>query len=320
MVQSVKSGHETDHLNSATLHGVVSGGLRRAALRRATAHLDQCDECTAALGDVIRAARATSAEEEAALARIPTATPDELVARLRPAITASNPLPDLSRRSDRRTLLVAAMAAAVVLASGLYVHENIWLPAITERTATETLTRLVELRQGTGRIPLRYFREFERASVTRSSFDVPPEDETELVESLRLAVERSPTPRARLVLGLLLMDEGRLDEAEEHLEQATEENPQSVDAWNGLAVLSYERAQREGSRSYEHLQRGLACLRRAQAIDPDELRVMYNFGMFYEELSMTGAAVQAWQRYLRHDASSAWADEAAFQLSRLQPQ
>lgn len=307
-----------EHLDAATLYRLVEGGLGRSPRRVAEAHLERCDACTGALADVIRADRPATREEQARLAAIPLPSAGERTARLRPHIAGSAPPSAAARGLDLRPLAAAAVLAGVLVTAGLYVYERHWLPAITERAATETLATLVELRQGTGRIPLRYFREFDRASVTRSGFDTPDETEVELVESLQHAVERAPTPRGRLVLGLLLMDEGRLDEAEQHLEQAAEELPQSVDALNGLAVLHYERAQRNPQEAYSILQRGLALLRRAQALDTEDLRVMYNFGKFYEALEMTGAARQAWERYLRADDASPWAEEAAYRLAQLQ--
>jgi tetratricopeptide (TPR) repeat protein len=178
---------------------------------------------------------------------------------------------------------------------------------------------MVELRQATGRIPLRYITELERASVTRSGFDEEDPMEEELIQKLRTAVGRAPVKEAVLTLGLLLLDDGELDEAESLFQQALEEEGGSVDALNGLAVVYYEKAQRDPLTSYGLLQRGLAYLRQAQAAAPEDLRVLYNFGKYYEALEMKPAAIQAWSRYIENDKSSQWTEEAVYQLAQLLP-
>ncbi len=70
---------------------------------------------------------------------------------------------------------------------------------------------------------------------------------------------------------------------------------------------------------YRLLQRGLAYLREAQSKSPEDLRVLYNFGRYYEALEMKPAAIQAWGRYLEKDKSSQWAEEAVYQLAQLLP-
>jgi tetratricopeptide (TPR) repeat protein len=89
-----------------------------------------------------------------------------------------------------------------------------------------------------------------------------------------------------------------------------------VSAVNGLAVVYYERAQRELEDTYALQQRGLAYLRQAEKLDPDDLRVLYNYGKFYEALGMHGAASKSWRRYLEHDQVSQWAEEAVYQLAQ----
>ncbi|HJS74744.1 MAG TPA: tetratricopeptide repeat protein, partial [Vicinamibacteria bacterium] len=107
--------------------------------------------------------------------------------------------------------------------------------------------------------------------------------------------------------------------AESLFQQAIETDPNSVDALNGLAVVYYERAQRDSVDSYKRLQRGLAYLRQAQSKSPEDLRVLYNFGRYYEALEMRPAAIQAWTRYLDKDKASQWAEEAVYQLAQLVP-
>ena len=173
-------------------------------------------------------------------------------------------------------MIVTFVLAALILSGGSIVRTRFWLPAVSRRAAVETLAALVELRQATGRIPLRYIAEFERAGVVRSGFDTVNDGELQLVANLRAAVERAPETEALLVLGLLLLDDGQLNEAEELLTRVRDQDPGSVSVVNGLAVIHYERARIDPDGGHAFHQRGLALLREAEALDPEDLSVLYN--------------------------------------------
>ena len=306
------------HLEPLDFHDFLEGTLSRSRRREIDSHLDACADCVETLSMILRADRPASREEQAELARIPEPVATEVAARLRPAIAASAPR-TRNASVDWTALLAAATILISIGAGGWYLYNERWLPASSRRIARETLSAMVELRQATGRIPLRYITEFERASVTRSSFDEKDPAEAALLSKLRTAVDRAPTKEAILTLGLLLLDDGELDEAESLFRQALETETASVDALNGLAVVYYEKAQRDSEGSYRLLQRGLAYLRQAQAAAPEDLRVLYNFGRYYEALNMNSAAIQAWSRYLEKDKASQWAEEAVYQLAPLMP-
>jgi tetratricopeptide (TPR) repeat protein len=314
MPNTTRSGH----LDANDFHEFLEGRLSRSRRRKVDSHLDGCSECLETLAAIVRADRPASREEEALLARIPEPKAYEIVARLRPAISVSTAR-ERKASADFRTLLAAA-AVLISLGAGFWhLYSRSWLPASSRRIASETLSAMVELRQATGRIPLRYISEFERASVTRSGFDERDPAEEALLTKLRTAVDRAPVKEAVLTFALLLLDDGELDEAESLFQRVLEEEGGSVDALNGLAVVYYEQAQRQPESSYRLLQRGLAYLRQAQSAAPEDLRVLYNFGRYYEALDMKPAAIQAWSRYLEKDQASQWAEEAAFQLAQLLP-
>ena len=305
------------HLDALEFHDLLEGTLPRGRKHEVEGHLSGCADCAETLAMILRADRPASKEEQAELSRIPESDPAEVVEKLRPAIAAS-----ASRRSsgtELRSLLAAAAVMVGLGAASWQIYTRSWLPAESRRIASETMAAMVELRQATGRIPLRYITEFERASVTRSGFDEEDPVGDELLAQLRTAVTRAPEKEAVVTLGLLLLDDGQLDEAESLFQQAIETDPNSVDALNGLAVVYYERAQRDSVNSYRLLQRGLAYLRQAQSKSPEDLRVLYNFGRYYEALEMRPAAIQAWTRYLDKDKASQWAEEAVYQLAQLVP-
>ncbi len=306
------------HLDLSDFHDLLEGKLARGRKREVDSHLDGCSDCVETLAMIVRADRPASREEQAELARIPEPVATEVAARLRPAIAASAPR-TRNAPVDWTALLAAATILISIGAGGWYLYNERWLPASSRRIARETLSAMVELRQATGRIPLRYITEFERASVTRSGFDEKDPAEAALLSKLRTAVDRAPVKEAVLTLGLLLLDDGELDEAESLFRQALETDAASVDALNGLAVVYYEKARRDSEGSYRLLQRGLAYLRQAQAAAPEDLRVLYNFGRYYEALDMNSAAIQAWSRYLEKDKASQWAEEAVYQLAPLMP-
>lgn len=307
------------HLGPEDLYDHVENRLSARKLREVEAHLAQCSDCVESLAMLLRAERPASREEEGELARAIPSSPAARVAELRDAIERSRPARARGAAIEWKPLLVALALLLVVTTSGLFVYSRYWLPAQSRRIAAETLSALVELRQATGRIPLRYITQLERASVTRSAFDDTGETEEQLERNLRRAVERAPEPEALLTLGLLLLDDGQLDEAQDLFERVLELEPRSVGALNGLAVIDYVRADRGAGDSYAMLQRGLARLREAQAADPDDLRPLYNLGKFYEALGMKSAEIQAWARYLKRDPSSRWGEEAAYELRQLQP-
>ncbi|HXV64019.1 MAG TPA: hypothetical protein VEK15_25190 [Vicinamibacteria bacterium] len=305
------------HLSAGDLCELIEGRLSGGRLAEVELHLDLCAECVEALADVVRMERPASPEEESVLARVPPLSPAERVEKLKPLLEPSVGV-STGISFDWKSVLAAAAVALVLITGGRYVYLSHWLPSESRRIAAETLDRLVELRQATGRIPLRYIREFERASVTRSGFDASDPAETALLANLRRAVERSAEPSAVQTLALLLLDDGELDESEKLLDELLESDPQSAVALNALAVLHYQRAQLQPEEAYPLQQRGLALLRRAQASAPDDLLVLYNFGLFYEALDMPQAAAQAWARYVERDSGSQWAEEAAYHFAQLQ--
>ena len=302
----------SDHLSPEELYELVEDRLSRRKLKVVEAHLADCADCVETLAMVLRAERPASREEQEILAKAPELSNDELLSRLRPHIDAAG-----SRVVEWKPTIITFVLALLILSGGFVVRARYWLPAASRRAAAETLGALVELRQATGSIPLRYITEFERAGVVRSGFDTVNDAEFQLVANLRAAVERAPETEALLVLGLLLLDDGQLDEAEELLTRVREQAPGSVSAVNGLAVVHYERAQNDPDGGHAFHQKGLALLREAEALDPEDLSVLYNYGKFYQAMDMHFPAVRALRRYIEKDQASQWAQEAAYDLAKL---
>ena len=216
---------------------------------------------------------------------------------------------------------VAAAVAGMALFL-VWVQSYVIAPLRSRNLVARAITDLISLRQGTGRVPLRYIAGFQRALVTRSGFDQadPAEQamEAEIESRLRRAVELAPRELGtRIALGLYLLDSGRLDEAEASLREALELDPNEVEAINGLGVLYFERSLRDPSRAGELKREGLSLLLRAREIDPDNLMVLYNLAVFYQETGAFLTARQAWLAYMDKDARSEWSEVARENLRSL---
>ncbi len=308
------------HLEPEELFDYIEKALGRGERRKVEEHLNACRECVERLGAVLRAQRPLTEEQEADLGQIPTRTPEEILERLRPHIVV--PSPAAAKEGSRwawNQWLPAAASLAVLLVLFGVVQRYVIAPIRSRQVALSAMGTLINLRHGTGRIPLRYIPEFRTARVTRSGFDATPPEEAHVERQLRSAVAMAPREvESRISLGLFLLDTGYLDQAEEHLSKALELDPLSTIAKNGLAVLYYERAQVERSDAGDHLRRGLALLKEAARTRPDDLQIVFNTAVFFQELGSTDAARRSWYTYLDLDGDSEWAALAREKLEDLE--
>jgi tetratricopeptide (TPR) repeat protein len=306
------------HLGPEEFYQFVEGTLPRSRSKEVEEHFNLCSDCREALSRVLAAARLGTAEEEAVLARWEQG-PEDVLRRLRPHIAASTPGPgSLSRsRFGGRAGLALAAGVAGLLLGGYLVNRHFIAPSRSRALAAAALEELIELRQGTGKVPLRYLSGFERARVTRSSFETADPSEESIERRLRRAVALAPDePAARQALGLFLIDTAQPAEAEAELEKALELDPSSVDAANGLAVALYLRGQASGDNAL--VRRGVEILLEAQRRSYRDRQVAYNLGVLYEELGERAAAARAFRYYLREDPSSEWAQVAREKILALE--
>jgi hypothetical protein len=308
------------HLTPEEAFRFIEKALPSKQLQEIQNHLDECMVCVEYLATVVRSARPLTRAQEEELSRLPGPTPEELLERLRPEIVASNPANFRSRGSSWAwgKWVPAAVTVTVLLVAFTLLQSYILKPAEGRRIAATAIDNLVSLRQGTGRVPLRYIPGFQRARVTRSGFDTVPPTEVSIEARLREAVALAPDElETNLALGLFLLDKGALDEAEDLLQKSREMDPDSILAINGLAVVLYERAIRDPSRSRDLLRKGLVLLREARRKSPDDLQVAFNLAVLYQESGSNKVAQEFWMDYLEMDPSSEWADVAAEKLEDL---
>lgn len=301
------------------ISGFIEATLSRRRRREVEEHLDTCPDCVEFLGAVFRSSRPLSPEREALLTETPGPCPEELLQKLRPSIIGSSP--GSARRGTRPswgTLLAVTAAAAGLILVFLLVRSTIVRPARSRQLADTAIHDLVQLRQATGRVTLRYIPEFQRAVVTRSPFEADDPAEAHIETRLRQAVGIAPAlARAHIALGLFLLDKGSLDESENELSQALGIEPSSTLAKNGLAVIRYLQALARPELASALQQEGLRLLREAQREDPQDPQVAFNLAVFYQESGSPERARNSWRAYLALDSDSEWAQIALENLEIL---
>ncbi|MFQ5793155.1 MAG: hypothetical protein ACE5JI_22010, partial [Acidobacteriota bacterium] len=267
-------GPPEGHLSPEEVYRFLERTAARSELRSIERHLDECRDCVGYLGTVMRSSRCATPEEAQALSRLPARSAPELYRRLRPRIVATSPS-SMARRGfgwNWPKLLATATSLAGLLAVLWVIESQLIAPARSRRLAAQALDQLVELRQGTGRIPLRYVDGFERARMTRSSFAPAGQDrqrEDDIEARLERAVQLAPGElAAHLALGLFWLDGGAVESAEGELRRALEIDRESIEAANGLAVVLYERALRAPDEARELKRQGLALLEDAHRRRP----------------------------------------------------
>lgn len=113
-------------------------------------------------------------------------------------------------------------------------------------------------------------------------------------------------------VGQLLL--GSYDDAIESFESAAIESPADAALWSDLAAAYAARAGRD--KSAQDWSNALERAERALRIDGGLLEVLFNRALALEALHLDSARA-AWQTYLDHDGTGAWAQEARDRLSKL---
>jgi CHAT domain len=260
-----------------TLAAFAEGNLKRREIPDLLAHLDVCPICTAAL--------------EGANQRLASQT------RSRPLWLAS----------------AAAVFLLVAGVSGWWLRDR-WLPAPTSRLVALAPRdgRTVETRL-TGGFVWAPYRGPMRAS--ESQGDAGQYKLAGEVGELLEKAERDPSPRTQQAAGAGLVLVARARDAAARLRAAAAKEPSNAKIWNDAGAAEYAAAlhANEPSRYAE----ALAALDRALALEPELAEALFNRALTLERLGLTSAAREAWKRYLRIDATSAWAAEARNHLQRL---
>ena len=108
-------------------------------------------------------------------------------------------------------------------------------------------------------------------AVFEKAVELLKEGSFEQAEPLLVALAGRPScdPLVLLNYGMMLSDQGRLDEAVKHLTKVTEEMPESSDAWNALGLAFHRKGDRD---------KALESINRSQQIDPNNAYTLKNLG------------------------------------------
>jgi tetratricopeptide (TPR) repeat protein len=129
------------------------------------------------------------------------------------------------------------------------------------------------------------------------------------------AAGEKETPEARAALGAALLVLGDTNKGVLALEVAAQMSPDNAFIQNDLTAAYLARSRREGGS--QDLARAISAAGLALKSNPDLIEALFNRALGLEMLGPASAARDAWNAYLKRDASSAWADEARRRLELL---
>jgi tetratricopeptide (TPR) repeat protein len=218
----------------------------------------------------------------------------------------------LSKPETRWWLTLAAAAAMLVLA--------VWsLPKWLGRdaavaTAVATLAESRPDRPIAGRLsgdqdwrPL--------GSPTRGGSDAISANARLAMIEIDEAVERERTPGTLTASAVSRLFAGDTDGAVAALEEAAGMAAQSPSVWSDLSVAYLARA--DAPERASDLPRALEAVSRALALDASRPEYWFNKALILERQQVRPQAIDAWERCLSIDGSSAWAVEARARLAKL---
>ena len=237
-----------------------------------------------------------------------------------PASAAPKVVPFRLRRWVRSVTVGLAAAAALVLA--IRVARPEWVSGLfgprTDRPELQELiaavasepTRPVEGRLSGG------FKYGPPPSATRGTGDreASPDVRIAAARIEKVAGERE-TAEARAALGAALLVLGDTNNGVLALEAAAQMSPDNAFIQNDLTAAYLARSRREGGA--QDLARAISAAGLALKSNPDLIEALFNRALGLEMLGPASAARDAWNAYLKRDASSAWADEARRRLELL---
>jgi tetratricopeptide (TPR) repeat protein len=287
------------HPEAEQLAEYADGVLSAASRAEVDQHLADCADCRAVVME-------TMAFLESNLAN--------------PASAAPRVVPFRPRRWVRGVTVGLAAAAALMLA--IRVARPEWVGGLFgprgDRPELEELiaavagepTRPVEGRLSGG------FKYGPPPSPTRGGADRAASPDVRIAAAkIEKAAGERETPEARAALGAALLVLGDTSQGVPALEAAARMSPDNALIQNDLTAAYLARSRREGGA--QDLGRAISAADLALKSDPDLVEALFNRALALEMLGPASAARDAWNAYLKRDASSAWADEARRRLGLL---
>jgi len=255
--------------------------------------------------------RAYSADQIAALSKLPSSTIHELV-----RFGLLDPRDGLFGFRD----LASARQVSSLFANGIGLSEIIrsvkevraWLPDadLSNLRLHPTAHHAIEIEQPGGRtdkrgqfvLPVTRLDTDADALVDRAQSAEDAGDFAEAERLYRVLMKCDPTDAAPpFNLGNMLRADGRKVEAETALRAATRADPMFAEAWYNLSDLLDEQGRSEAA---------IDCLRKALRAAPDYPDAMFNLALLLQRNDKHAEAAEYWRRYLANDTRSEWATRA----------
>lgn len=163
--------------------------------------------------------------------------------------------------------------------------------------------------------------DFDYAPLTqlRGATETAEQNRLRIVENdLRRAKETNPNAQNSHALGYLLLTQGKHAEAIREFETALKLGGRNARVHNDLGVAYFELAKASPKeKRFELLARSLEEFTAATELDGNLLEALFNKSLALQEQGMPREAKESWALYLQKDSSSAWAEEARRNLSRI---
>jgi CHAT domain-containing protein/tetratricopeptide (TPR) repeat protein len=307
----------------------VAGGLVEPdQTLRYIEHASRCDHCGPLLRTAVEVfvdptldlAKELSEAERTQIAGLESTRPEwqmRLAERISGTTRASRSRQASSRQSSsrqswwRRWFSVPALAGAgitaALIAGGLWLR---WDSRVTPEAANRLLARAytdqrtLELRiPGAAYGPLRVQRGPAESFTARPA----PLLKAEALIASRLAAHPDDPGWLEAAARADVL-EGKYDAAVESLQRALELQPHSADAMFELATAHFQRAQSEDRQ--EDYAAAFEYLSDVLAQQPENAPALFNRAIVAEHEFLYRQALDDWERYLKLDSTSQWAEEA----------
>lgn len=156
-----------------------------------------------------------------------------------------------------------------------------------------------------------------RAPSTFRGEDAAPRSQVsaEIARAIRWEAQQDPTPDNRAALAVLHLVEGRPAVAIPLLRELHAQKPDDPRLLNDLAAAALALSQETGD-PWPALE-AIEAARHSLRLGPS-LPALFNLALALERSNLRARAITAWRQYLEEDERSAWAEEAARRLDRLE--
>jgi CHAT domain-containing protein len=318
----------TDCPAEQTWPNLAAGLIKEEEAARYVAHATQCDWCGPLFKESMEdLAQDVTAEEQEALAKLPSASPgwqramaEKLAAsgNARAMAVAEAEEPAKSKAKGGFgwwPKLVWAGSGLAVLIVGVLVGIRLTrepdVNALLAQAYTEQ--RTIELRMpGAAYGPMRV----ERGGAGRSSFSKPTALIAAKPEIKRRLDSEPDNPRWLQAEGWAELLEGEYSPAIQSFKRALDKNPTSAELMRDSGAAYFERGESEGRDS--DYRNAAEFLNKSLAANPNDPVALFNRAVVYEHLSFYKNAIDDWRHYLQVDSVSDWAADAQRRLEELQ--